>query len=122
MSAAQVVRRAVSVGAIAFAVNACMGTSDRGLSPARGSAGGGAAARGVIAAGTAVGARGEWSTQGHDYALSRYSDLTQITTATAQGLKLAWSFSTGELRGHEGAPLVVGNTMNLVTPFPTVSY
>jgi PQQ-dependent dehydrogenase (methanol/ethanol family) len=99
-----------------------MGTSDRGLSPARGSAAGRPSAHGVIAAGTAVGGQGEWSTQGHDYALSRYSDLTQITTTTAKGLKLAWSFSTGALRGHEGAPLVVGNTMYLVTPFPNTAY
>jgi PQQ-dependent dehydrogenase (methanol/ethanol family) len=108
-------------GAI-VAAGACMGTSDRGLSPARGSHGGGSTARGAIAAGTAVGGNGEWTTQGHDYALSRYSDLAQITTETAKNLKLAWSFSTGELRGHEGAPLVVGNTMYLVTPFPNVAY
>ena len=122
MMAGRFVRRSAVAAAIVLAAGACMGTSDRELSPGHGSAAGGGSARGVIAAGTGVGGRGEWSTQGHDYALSRYSDLTQITTATAKGLKLAWSFSTGALRGHEGAPLVVGNTMYLVTPFPNVAY
>ena len=122
MTAAQLVRYAGAAGAIVVAAGACMGTSDRGLSPARAGHAAGSTARGSIAAGTAVGGNGEWTTQGHDYALSRYSDLAQITTATAKNLKLAWSFSTGELRGHEGAPLVVGNTMYLVTPFPNVAY
>ena len=105
--------------ALILTLAGCMGTSDRGLSPARASAAG---SHGVIAAGTAVGGAGEWTTQGHDYAQSRYSDLGQITTATVKNLRLAWSFSTGELRGHEGAPLVVGNTMYLVTPYPNTAY
>ena len=29
-----------------------------------------------------------------------------------------WSFSTGVLRGHEGGPLVIGDTMYVHTPFP----
>ena len=122
MTIGRLVRQSATAGAIVFAAGACMGTSDRGLSPARASNGGASTARGSIAAGTAVGGNGEWATQGHDYALSRYSDLAQITTTTAKHLKLAWSFSTGALRGHEGAPLVVGNTMYLVTPFPNVAY
>jgi lanthanide-dependent methanol dehydrogenase len=104
------------------AATACMGTSDRGLSPARSRTANESGARGTIAAGTAVGGAGEWTTQGKGYALARYSDLTQITTTTVKNLKLAWSFSTGELRGHEGAPLVVGSTMYLVTPFPNTAY
>src|SRR5690242_11367819 len=104
MTAARLVRCAATSG-IVLAAGACMGTSDRALSPAHWSATSPSSAHGVIAAGAAVGGHGEWSTQGRDYALSRYSDLTQITTATANGLKLAWSFSTGALRGHEGAPL-----------------
>jgi lanthanide-dependent methanol dehydrogenase len=117
MRAMTLVRRAALP--LAIATGACMGTSDRGLSPARAAAAG---ARGNVAAGTAVGKAGEWQTQGHDYALSRYSELAQITTTTAKNLKLAWSFSTGALRGHEGAPLVVGSTMYLVTPYPNVAY
>ena len=35
-------------------------------------------------------------------------------------LKEAWSYSTGIKRGHEGAPLVAGGTVYIVTPFPNV--
>ena len=37
-------------------------------------------------------------------------------------LKEAWSFSTGATNGHEAAPLVVGDTMYVVTPFPNMLY
>jgi PQQ-dependent dehydrogenase (methanol/ethanol family) len=68
------------------------------------------------------GPAGEWSLPAGDYASSRYSELDQITAANVKGLKAAWTFSTGVLRGHEGNPLVVGNTMYLVTPYPNVAY
>ena len=35
---------------------------------------------------------------------------------------MAWSFSDGIAYGHEAAPLVVGSTMYLVTPFPNIAY
>ena len=57
-----------------------------------------------------------------DYANSRYSELSQITAANAKDLRVAWAFSTGTLRGHEGQPLVIDNTMYVVTPFPNVAY
>src|SRR3954469_11124890 len=65
---------------------------------------------------------GEWLLPGRDYSNSRYSDLSQITPANAANLRASWTFSTGVLRGHEGQPLVVNNTMYLVTPYPNVSY
>jgi len=65
---------------------------------------------------------GEWPMPAADYSNSRYSELAQITAANVGGLHAAWTFSTGVLRGHEGSPLVVGNTMYLVTPYPNVSY
>ena len=68
------------------------------------------------------GSAGEWAHPAGDYANSRYSGLDQITVANAKNLHAAWTFSTGVLRGHEGSPLVVGNTMYLVTPYPNVSY
>jgi PQQ-dependent dehydrogenase (methanol/ethanol family) len=58
----------------------------------------------------------------HDYASLRYSRLTEINSGNAHSLKLAWSFSTGVLRGHEAAPLVVGGTMYVVTPYPNIVY
>jgi PQQ-dependent dehydrogenase (methanol/ethanol family) len=35
---------------------------------------------------------------------------------------VAWTFSTGMLAGHEAAPLVVGSTMYVVTPWPNILY
>jgi lanthanide-dependent methanol dehydrogenase len=61
---------------------------------------------------------GQWVMAAKDYASTRYSGLAQITTANVSGLQLAWSFSTGVLRGHEAAPIVVGSTMYVVTPHP----
>jgi PQQ-dependent dehydrogenase (methanol/ethanol family) len=69
-----------------------------------------------------TGPANEWPMPGGDYSNSRYSELAEITPANAKNLRAAWTFSTGVLRGHEGQPLVVGNTMYLVTPYPNVSY
>ena len=69
-----------------------------------------------------TGPANEWPMPGADYSNSRYSELAQITPTNAKNLRAAWTFSTGVLRGHEGQPLVVGNTMYLVTPYPNVSY
>src|SRR5438093_3372301 len=64
----------------------------------------------------------QWVLQTGDYANQRYSKLAQINRDNVKNLKVAWTFSTGVLRGHEGAPLVVGDTMYLVTPFPNIVY
>jgi PQQ-dependent dehydrogenase (methanol/ethanol family) len=53
-----------------------------------------------------------------DYANTRFSPLDQITTENAKGLRTVFAMSTGIVRGHEGSPLVVGDTMYVVTPFP----
>src|SRR5437867_8534476 len=57
-----------------------------------------------------------------DYAATRYSDLSEITSTNAGRLRPVWTFSTGVLGGHEGQPLVVDNTMYVVTPYPNVLY
>ncbi|HMA03948.1 MAG TPA: PQQ-dependent dehydrogenase, methanol/ethanol family, partial [Gemmatimonadaceae bacterium] len=51
-----------------------------------------------------------------------FSGLAQITPATVKRLHPVWTFSTGTLGGHEGQPLVVNNTMYVVTPYPNVLY
>ena len=61
-------------------------------------------------------------TQSGNYALDRYSKLDQINTSNVGQLKVAWTFSTGVLRGHEGSPLVIGNTIFVHTPFPNTVY
>jgi len=57
-----------------------------------------------------------------DYANTRYSPLDQINKDNVKDLQVAWSFSTGVLRGHEGSPLVIGNMMYVHTPFPNIVY
>lgn len=61
---------------------------------------------------------GQWAIQTGNYANTRYSELDQITRENVGDLRVAWSFSTGVLRGHEGGPLVVDNIMYVHTPFP----
>src|ERR1700680_2025320 len=63
-----------------------------------------------------------WASQAGDYANHRYSTLDQINAKNVSSLQVAWTMSTGVLRGHEGSPLVVGNTMYLHTPFPNNVY
>src|SRR2546423_4450128 len=54
---------------------------------------------------------GQWVQPSLNYANTRYSPLTQISTSTIKNLKAAWTFSLGTLRGQEGQPLVVGHMM-----------
>jgi PQQ-dependent dehydrogenase (methanol/ethanol family) len=65
---------------------------------------------------------GEWTMPGKDYASTRYSRLARITRDNGSRLRPVWTFSTGVLAGHQGQPLVVGNTMYVVTPWPNVLY
>ncbi|MCK1344453.1 PQQ-dependent dehydrogenase, methanol/ethanol family [Bradyrhizobium sp. CW11] len=63
-----------------------------------------------------------WVLPTGDYANTRYSKLSQINAANVGQLQVAWTFSTGVLRGHQGGPLIVGNTMYVHTPFPNKVY
>eukprot|EP01085_Mycamoeba_gemmipara_P004205 Mycagemm_TRINITY_DN10205_c0_g1::TRINITY_DN10205_c0_g1_i2::g.4205::m.4205 type:complete len:346 gc:universal TRINITY_DN10205_c0_g1_i2:118-1155(+) len=64
----------------------------------------------------------QWTQPAGNYANTRYSELKQITTANVKNLQVAWTFSTGVLRGHEGGPLVIGDTMYIHAPFPNTVY
>jgi len=64
----------------------------------------------------------QWVSPTGDYFNQRHSALKQITAENVGKLAPAWQFSTGVLRGHEGAPLVVGDVMYLHTPFPNNVY
>ena len=59
-----------------------------------------------------------WATAQGNYSGTRYSKLNQITNKNVGDLQVAWTFSTGVLRGHEGGPLVIGDTLYIHTPFP----
>ncbi|HET7413900.1 MAG TPA: PQQ-dependent dehydrogenase, methanol/ethanol family [Pararhizobium sp.] len=65
---------------------------------------------------------GQWTRQARDYANTRYSPLKQINQKNIGRLKIAWTFSDGIPYGQEGAPLVIGDTMYLVSPFPDIAY
>jgi len=60
----------------------------------------------------------QWVLPTGDYANTRYSKLDKINAGNVSKLQVAWTFSTGVLRGHEGAPLVVGDVMYVHGPFP----
>jgi PQQ-dependent dehydrogenase (methanol/ethanol family) len=64
----------------------------------------------------------QWVMQQGDNANTRYSKLNQINATNAGKLQVAWTFSTGVLRGHEGGPLVVGDTMYVHAPFPNTVF
>ena len=65
---------------------------------------------------------GQWTISAKDYANTRFSGLDQINPSNIGNLKVAWTFSTGIDRGQEAAPIVVGDTMYVVTPYPNQLY
>ena len=64
----------------------------------------------------------QWVSQRKNYSSNGYSKLSQINKANIKNLKAAWTFATGVNRGHEGAPLVIGDTMYFATAFPNNVY
>jgi lanthanide-dependent methanol dehydrogenase len=64
----------------------------------------------------------DWVMPTGNYANHRYSQLKQITADNAGKLQVAWTFSTGVLRGHEGGPLVIDDLMYVHAPFPNTVY
>jgi lanthanide-dependent methanol dehydrogenase len=65
---------------------------------------------------------GDWVRPARDYSSTRFSPLDLITTANVGQLSVKSTFSTGVLHGHEAAPIVVNNTMYVVTPWPNLVY
>lgn len=65
---------------------------------------------------------GQWVMPAKNYASTRFSGLDEINTGNVAQLRVAFTFSTGVNRGQEGAPIVVGDTMYVVTPFPDLLY
>ena len=70
----------------------------------------------------ATGNSAQWAIQTGDYANTRFSGLNQINSGNVGDLQVAWTFSTGVLRGHEGSPLVIGDVMYVHAPFPNTVY
>ncbi|NCU84937.1 MAG: PQQ-dependent dehydrogenase, methanol/ethanol family [Betaproteobacteria bacterium] len=65
-----------------------------------------------------IAAPGNWATAAHDFSNTRHTKLTQINKSNVNKLQVAWTFSTGVLRGHEGGPLVIGDTLYVHSAFP----
>ena len=63
-----------------------------------------------------------WVMPAGNYASQRFSKLNQINAENVNQLKVAWTFSTGSLRAHQGSPLVVNDIMYIHTPFPNEIY
>ena len=59
-----------------------------------------------------------WTSSGGTPQATRFSTLTDVTPANAGQLTQEFSVPTGVANSHEGAPLIVGTTMYVVTPFP----
>ena len=64
----------------------------------------------------------QWVLPLGSYTGIRHSKLTQINTRNAGKLRVAWTMSTGTLRGQEGQPLVVGNMMYFESSYPNYVY
>ena len=64
----------------------------------------------------------DWVLPTGNYANHRHSQLKQITAQNVGKLQVAWTFSTGVLRGHEGGPLIIGDVMYVHGPFPNPVY
>src|SRR4051812_34728170 len=65
---------------------------------------------------------GQWTMPAKNYASTRYSELAEITADNVKNLQVAFTFSLGANRGQEAAPLVVGDTMYIVTSYPNILY
>jgi lanthanide-dependent methanol dehydrogenase len=65
---------------------------------------------------------GQWTMPAKNYASTRYSELAEITADNVKNLQVAFTFSLGVNKGQEAAPLVIGATMYIVTPYPNILY
>ena len=71
-----------------------------------------------------------WAYPGGNYDNHRYTALKQINNKNVGKLQVAWTFSTGVLRGHEGGPLVLpssatglsGDTLYIHAAFPNNTF
>jgi len=70
----------------------------------------------------AVAEDGQWTMPTKNFAGTRYSDLSEINTDNVKNLQVAFTFSVGVNRGQEAAPLVVGSTMYVLSPYPNILY
>ena len=64
----------------------------------------------------------QWVMPNANYAGWNYSALDQINGDNIQTLEMAWTMQLGIQDSHEASPLVIGDTMYIVTPKPNYVY
>ena len=64
----------------------------------------------------------QWVMPNANYAGWNYSALDQINADNVQTLEMAWTMQLGIQDSHEASPLVIGDTMYIVTPKPNYVY
>lgn len=65
---------------------------------------------------------GQWTMPAKNFASTRFSGLDEITADNVKNLQVAFTFSTGVNRGQEAAPLAVGSTLYVLSPYPNILY
>ena len=60
----------------------------------------------------------QWVMPNGNYSGWNYSPLDQINLSNIQNLSMAWTVQLGVQDSHEASPLVIGDTMYIVTPKP----
>jgi lanthanide-dependent methanol dehydrogenase len=110
--------RATAISLLLIAALGCGGGEPRREKPETAAA----SSRPVVASPASFEEDGQWLMPAKNYASWRFSGLDQVNAANVRNLKTIWSFSTGLASGHEAAPLIVGDTMYFVTPFPNILY
>jgi len=106
---------ATGVGlALALAASACRQPGERAHPPPYGAS--------VQTTDAQVQDDGQWTMQAKDYANTRFSGLNEINNANVRDLKVDVTFSLGVNKGQEAAPLVVGDTMYVMTAWPNYLY
>ncbi|HCQ98994.1 MAG TPA: PQQ-dependent dehydrogenase, methanol/ethanol family [Acidobacteria bacterium] len=64
----------------------------------------------------------QWVMPNANYAGWNYSPLDQIHVDNVQNLAMAWTVQLGIQDSHEASPLVIGDTMYIITPKPNYVY
>ena len=71
--------------------------------------------------GMATGAGAQsWGVTGGDSGNTRYSEAKQVNTGNVNKLKVEWALQLGSLRSQESTPILVGDTLYLTSPRPSV--
>jgi PQQ-dependent dehydrogenase (methanol/ethanol family) len=65
---------------------------------------------------------GSWPMPAKNYASTRFSGLDEINRSNVKDLKVAFTFSSGVVRGQESAPIEVAGTLYFVSPYPNIVY